>query len=456
MLIPYNLCNFACMDNRRIKFARIVFVLMLLGTFSSEMVAQRHRNSTRSKTDTLALMKRYADSLAIYQHRSDSVFSDLAQSGTALSQERDGRLYRLFLPLTFYHNPVTELLAIRQKRSDSVDEVESEVDNALMNIYLHRPDLVQNDESHLKKAGSVRKDIEMKVRQNVELADKAAPVADELLPVETELVIRKPNFWTFSGDNALQFLQNYVSDNWYKGGESSYSMVGSLTLNANYNNKQRLKVDNRLELKLGFQNSRGDTLHRFKANNDLIRYTGKVGLQAAKHWYYSLQLLAYTQFTQGLRSNDSKVYSDFMSPFNLNLGLGMDYALSTSNRRLTGNVNLSLLSFNFKYVDRSDLAARNGIAGGRHHTLEEFGSQITSNIVWKISNQVSWKSRFYMYTTYKKVLMEWENTISLAVSRFISANIFLYPRFDDSRKSDDKLHYLQFNEYSSLGFSYSF
>ena len=145
-----------------------------------------------------------------------------------------------------------------------------------------------------------------------------------------------------------------------------------------------------------------------------------------------------------------------MSPFNLNLGLGMDYALSTSNRRLTGNVNLSLLSFNFKYVDRSDLAARNGIAGGRHHTLEEFGSQITSNIVWKISNQVSWKSRFYMYTTYKKVLMEWENTISLAVSRFISANIFLYPRFDDSRKSDDKLHYLQFNEYSSLGFSYSF
>ena len=80
-----------------------------------------------------------------------------------------------------------------------------------------------------------------------------------------------------------------------------------------------LKFENKLELKLGFQTSRGDTLHKFKTNNDLIRYTGKLGLQAHNQWYYTLQLLAYTQFAQGLKSNDKKVYSDFMSPFNVNL-----------------------------------------------------------------------------------------------------------------------------------------
>ena len=52
--------------------------------------------------------------------------------------------------------------------------------------------------------------------------------------------------------------------------------------------------------------------------------------------------------------------------------------------------------------------------------------------------------------------MEWENTISLQVSKYISANIFLYPRFDDSTKRNDDLGYFQFNEYSSLGFAYSF
>jgi len=246
-----------------------------------------------------------------------------------------------------------------------------------------------------------------------------------------------------------------VSGNWYKGGESNYSMVGNVTLNANYNNKSKLKLDNKLELKLGFQTSRGDTLHKFKTNNDMIRYTGKVGLQASKRWYYTFQLLAYTQFTKGLKSNDDYVYSDFMSPFNLNVGLGMDYSVEAAKKRLKGNINIAPLSFNFRYVDRKYLASRYGIKGD-HRTLEDFGSQLTADLTWTFCDQVKWKTRLYFYTTYERTEIEWENTITLAVSKYISANLFLYPRFDDSTNRDDKLGYLQFKEYSSLGFSYSF
>ena len=178
-------------------------------------------------------------------------------------------------------------------------------------------------------------------------------------------------------------------------------------------------------------------------------------MQAAKQWYYTVQLLAYTQFTQGLKSNDHYVYSDFMSPFNLNFGLGMDYSVKTKNNRLSGSVNLSVLSFNFRYVDRKNLASRYSIRGN-NRTREDFGSQITADLRWNISDQVNWRTRFYTYTTYESVLMEWENTISLRVSKYISANIFLYPRFDDSAKRDEKLDYFQFKEYSSLGFSYNF
>ncbi|MDD7098005.1 MAG: DUF3078 domain-containing protein, partial [Prevotella sp.] len=234
-----------------------------------------------------------------------------------------------------------------------------------------------------------------------------------------------------------------------------YSMVGSIVLQANYNNKRKLKFENKLELKLGFQTSRGDTVHKFKTNNDLIRYTGKLGIQARDKWYYTLQLLAYTQFTQGLKSNDKNVYSDFMSPFNLNLGLGMDYAVQTKNNKLKGNVNLSFLSFNFRYVDRDNLTGKYGIIGN-HNTLEDFGSQLTVDITWQVAQQVKWRTRLYGYTTYHRAEVEWENTINLAVSKFISANIFLYPRFDDNREKDRKLGYFQFKEYCSLGFSYSF
>ena len=78
-------------------------------------------------------------------------------------------------------------------------------------------------------------------------------------------------------------------------------------------------------MKLGFLTSKTDSIHRLKTSDDLLRLTSKLGLQATKKWYYTLQLLAYTQFWRGYKSNDYQVYSDIMSPFNLNISLGMDY-----------------------------------------------------------------------------------------------------------------------------------
>ena len=58
-------------------------------------------------------------------------------------------------------------------------------------------------------------------------------------------------------------------------------------------------------------------------------------------------------------------------------------------------------------------------------------------------------------------MIEWENTFELRVSKYISANLFLYPRFDDS---NDKYRagenhdgtFLMFKEWLSLGLNYDF
>lgn len=429
---------------------KYLIVFLALSAVSAEAVGQR-RMRRAPKVDTLAVVRAYTDSIDALRVRIDS----LARVNDSLRGESDdGRFYRLFAPLTFYHSPAAKALGADGSGAGA-DAVADAVDNALLHVYLSKPWLITNNESRLKKSGRLVADIDKPIRQEIELADRVEPVPDEPEPAPVQVMVRKPNFWTFSGDHNLQFLQNYISENWHKGGESNYSMVAGITLNANYNNKQRLKFDNKLELKLGFQTSRSDTLHKFKTTTDLIRYTGRLGLQAANRWYYTLQVLAYTQFTTGLKSNDKKVYSDFMSPFNLNVGLGMDYSVETKNKRLTGNVNLSFLSFNFRYVDRKDLASHNGIKGD-HRTLEDFGSQLTTTLTWKITDMIKWQTRLYCFTTYERSLVEWENTISLNVSRYISANIFFYPRFDDSTKRDDDWNYWQFKEYSSLGFSYSF
>ncbi len=99
---------------------------------------------------------------------------------------------------------------------------------------------------------------------------------------------------------------------------------------------------------MGYQTSKGDTLHKYKTSEDLLRYTGKLGLQATKRWYYTLQVIGQTQFYEGLRSNDKLVYSDFMSPFKLNLSVGMDYSINWFNHRLKGSTHIAPLALNWK------------------------------------------------------------------------------------------------------------
>lgn len=390
------------------------------------------------------------DSLALLRRQLDSVQRVNAQ---LLTESGDGRYYRLFAPTTFYHSGAQKAFSLSPQAGDDVTDA---VDAALLSLYMRRPDLVKSNESLLQQAGSLRDDVYQEVKPQVELVEKVAPqpeMPEEAAPVA--VVVQKPNFWKFKFDGFLQFLQNYVSGNWHKGGESNYSAVGSATLEYNYNDQEKVKFDNKLEMKLGFQTSRSDTVHKFKPNNDLLRYTGKLGLQAHKRWYYTLQLLAYTQFSRGLKTNDVKTYSDFMSPFDLNVGLGMEYKVEALHKRLTGTLNFSPLSYNFRYVDRLALSTSYGLDEGKH-TLHDFGSQLTIDLEWKIAEQLTWKTRLYGYTSYKRGLVEWENLFTLKVSKYISANLFLYPRFDDSGKRDDDLGYFQFQEYSSLGLSYTF
>lgn len=428
---------------------KYLFILFVLALSTSDASAQ-HRRRQQAKPDTALVVKNYMDSLALLRRQLDSVQRVNAQ---LLTESGDGRYYRLFAPTTFYHSGAQKAFSLSPQAGDDVTDA---VDAALLSLYMRRPDLVKSNESLLQQAGSLRDDVYQEVKPQVELVEKVAPqpeIPEEAAPVA--VVVQKPNFWKFKFDGFLQFLQNYVSDNWHKGGESNYSAVGSATLEYNYNDQEKVKFDNKLEMKLGFQTSRSDTVHKFKPNNDLLRYTGKLGLQAHKRWYYTLQLLAYTQFSRGLKTNDVKTYSDFMSPFDLNVGLGMEYKVEALHKRLTGTLNFSPLSYNFRYVDRLALSTSYGLDEGKH-VLHDFGSQLTIDLEWKIAEQLTWKTRLYGYTSYKRGLVEWENLFTLKVSKYISANLFLYPRFDDSGTRDDDLGYFQFQEYSSLGLSYTF
>lgn len=430
----------------------MAFSLLCLPTIAT---AQARSHASRSAVSAVSVEKPHddlsepVDSLALLR---DSIFGD-ATRRPAYRPSKVAPLSaaQLFLPLTFYKGKVLDAFSL----SGGSTGEQAFVDSTLLGLYVRRPDLVRTTSARLRADRSDLDLIEAPIQTETEMGDHADPMPVEPDVVPVQLVVHKPNFWHYSGYYSLRFMQNYVSDNWYKGGESNYSLLGSVTMQANYNNKQKVRFDNKLEMKLGFQTSRGDTLHSFKTSEDLIRYTGKLGLQATKRWYYSLQLIAYTQFMRGYKSNDMKVYSDIFSPLNLNLSVGMDYTVEWINKRLTGTIHLAPLAYNFKYVGRKDLATRYGLKEGEH-TLNDFGSECTIDLTWAFTDMIKWKTRLYGYTTYERAEVEWENTLSFQFNKYITSNIFIYPRFDDGAKRDKDHGYWQLKEYMSIGFAYSF
>ena len=416
----------------------------IAAALAAAFAAQAYAATPQAGTETESVALRYTDSLH-YKKAEIDAMPHAAADGT------DPSVARLFMPATFYGDVAGAAFTPGVETGYA--------DRLLMRAYMERPEAIGTTGWELDKVGTVPEEKVEKVAERARESILYAPVAEEAPAepgkVEVEVEVAKPDFWKFSGDYYLQFLQNYVSSNWYKGGESNYSMVGSLTLQANYNNKQKVKWDNKLEMKLGFQTSRGDTLHSLKTSEDLIRYTSKLGLQATKRWYYTLQVLAYTQFMRNFASNDPNVYSDFMSPFTLNVSLGMDYNAEWFDKKLIGTIHLAPLAYNFKYVDRLALSTRYGIKEGRH-TLNDFGSQFTVDMKWQLADNISWKTRIYGYTTYKRVEFEWENTLAFQFNKYISTNLFVFPRFDDGAKRDADHGYWQLKEYASVGFNYSF
>lgn len=422
------------------NFKRVMAALLM-------MAAMQVSAAVRPAAKDTALVKMYKDSLALYKAQLDSART-LNSAYTAFDK------YKLFSSSTFYNDVVQEKLGLDGATKDSLNK---EIDAALMNIYLKHPELIKVSETKLDEAGAVKQEIKEPIENKETIVEKAADaVVDQVAAPEPEVVVKKPNFWTYKGDYNVQFLQNYFSGNWHKGGESNYSMLAAAVMEANYDNKSKLKWDNKLEMKVGFMTSRSDSLHKFKTTEDLIRLTSMLGLQATKKWYYTLQVIAESQFYRGYKSNDLMVYSDFFSPFKLNVALGMTYNVEWFNKKLTGTINLSPAAYNYRYVGRLDLGPRFGLEAGKH-SLHDFGSSLKADLTWQIAENIKWKSRLYGFTSYKRAEIEWENTLTFQFNKYISTNLFVYPRFDDaSSVKDDKTGYWQLMEYFSLGFNYSF
>lgn len=379
--------------------------------------------------------------------------------------------FRMFAPPTLYDAPLEQAFGVFWSPSlpgrmvslpslgDYAGEGRAVVEGAdwmLMRTYADTPWLIEATEDELEQAGGIEEEVlpEMPAVAQLATNEMAVDLTDDV--DEVQLVVRRPNFWKVKGDYSFQLTQNHFSDNWYQGGDNNYTMLALLTMEANFNNKQKIQWDNKLEMRLGFQTSKTDEKHKFKTNDDLLRFTTKIGYKATAHWFYTLQVQAYTQFYPSFNANSDVVSSDFMSPFNLVVSLGMDYKLEL--KRFKGSANLAPVAYNFRSVERRSLFGNFGLDEGKC-MYHNFGPNITVNYSWEIWKNIKWDARIYWFSNMESTDIEWENTFTFTINRFLNSKLFLYPRIDDSSENyrrESNGSYFMFKEWFSLGLNYSF
>lgn len=272
----------------------------------------------------------------------------------------------------------------------------------------------------------------------------------------------KRRYWLYSGNHKFQLSQNYISQNWYKGGMRNLNLLNRHDLSFNYK-KDKFQVNNYAEWKLNLYTNPNDTIRYGSIGEDLIRTYSDFGIQAIHNWYYSSNIEMKTQLFNNFDENSNLVISSALAPFYINVGfLGMRYQIEKAFPNVRGkkvifNTDISPLSIKYIGVFNKEIdPKRFGIKEGARH-LTNFGSTVNAKLIFYFNKYVNFSSRIYYFTNYETITAESENTLNMPINRYFSTSLYFFLRYDDNKNliKDRTLGYFQINELLSFGFNYN-
>ncbi len=268
--------------------------------------------------------------------------------------------------------------------------------------------------------------------------------------------------WEIGGNGTFGFTQTYLN-NWKAGGNSAFSILTVLKGYANYSSG-KTKWENTGEFRNGWIRQ-GGAIKQTQKNDDKLELISRFGVSAFKKWYYSTEVDFTTQFFNGYNYPDkTKPISAFMSPAKTIFKLGLDY-------KPNDNFSIFISPITAKYVFVRDTGKVDQTKFGVPANAQSFWEPgFNTDLRYKINfnKQISYETKYKMFLNYqspfKKMDINWENTLVAQLTNRISMTVNLYMLYDDNVTfptgkigADGKEIYKakwQTKELTTIGFSY--
>ena len=258
--------------------------------------------------------------------------------------------------------------------------------------------------------------------------------------------------WRKEATLMAQITQNYVTDNWYQGGSSSFAGLGIAKGQIGYFG-DRFTWENTGEWRMGGSTISADSLHKVNTTDDMLRLYTKANFRIIPKVFTSISAELETRLLPTYKSNSKELKSGPFSPFRFTAAFGIDY-------KPVAGLSISVSPVSYKVIHIMDTVRVTvtdyGLKKGER-TQHNIGSSLRIEYLWKPVREVSLETRFYMYTNYKDVEIDLEVNCDFIINRYLSARLMLHPRYDSSVIMEGDQHAkIQFRELLSIGFAHKF
>ncbi len=265
---------------------------------------------------------------------------------------------------------------------------------------------------------------------------------------------KKSHYWIRELNLSFQTSQNYISKNWYQGGNSNINLLGTVKGKLLYIGRL-LTWENILDWRTGLSTVSGDTLRTINTSEDVLKISSKLGHKVFKTMNITILLDFQTPFFRTWELNTTRYKSTFLTPVRFNLSLGVDLKPVKGLSVVFLPITYKMIYATYSNPDKITVTDY-GIHEGEK-MLNDVGSSLKIDWLWQPHYVFAMTNAFNFYSNYRQVEIDWEITLDIFINHYLSARIIAHPRYDNTIiYTDGGRAKIQFKELVSIGFSHTF